>query len=79
MRTVTRSELRRDGDVLEYAVEANSFARHMVRNIVGLLAEIGRGRLPASTAATLLEAGDRRLAPAPAPPQGLCLEWVRYP
>ena len=79
VRTVTRSELRRADEVLEYVVEANSFARHMVRNVVGLLVEIGRGRLPASTAATLLEACDRRLAPAPAPPQGLCLEWVRYP
>ena len=78
-REVTRSELRRDGEILEYLIEANSFARHMVRNIVGLLVEIGRGRLPSTTAAALLEARDRRLAPAPAPPQGLCLEWVRYP
>lgn len=79
VRVVTRSELRRFDDLLEYVVEANSFARHMVRNVVGLLVEIGRGRLPASAAGTLLEARDRRLAPAPAPPQGLCLEWVRYP
>ena len=79
VRDVTRSELRRDGEVVEYAVEANSFARHLVRNLVGLLVEIGRGRLPASAAAALLEARDRRLAPSPAPPQGLCLEWVRYP
>ena len=37
-----------------------------------LLVEIGRGRLPVSSAATLLEAGDR-CPLLPAPPQGLCL------
>jgi tRNA pseudouridine38-40 synthase len=79
VRIVSRSELHRDEEILEYVIEANSFARHMVRNIVGLVVEIGRGRLPASTVAALLEACDRRLAPAPAPPLGLCLEWVRYP
>jgi tRNA pseudouridine38-40 synthase len=51
----------------------------MVRNIVGLLVEIGRGRLPVAAMADLLAARDRRLAPPPAPPHGLCLEWVRYP
>jgi len=79
VRDVTRSELQRDGQLLDYVIEANSFARHMVRNIVGLLVEIGRCRLPSTVVAELLEARDRRLAPAPAPPQGLCLEWVRYP
>ena len=79
VREVTRSELCRDGEVVEYAIEANSFARHMVRNVVGLLVEVGRGRLPSMTAGALLEARDRRIAPPPAPPQGLCLEWVRYP
>lgn len=79
VREVTRSELRREGEILEYVIEANSFARHMVRNIVGLLVEIGRGRLPSTVATVLLDARDRRIAPAPAPPLGLCLEWVRYP
>lgn len=79
VRRVTRSELAATGDVLSYAIEANSFARHMVRNLVGLLVEIGRGRSAPAAMAELLAARDRRLAPAPAPPHGLCLEWVRYP
>jgi tRNA pseudouridine38-40 synthase len=78
VRTVRRSELGRDGALLGYAIEANSFARHMVRNLVGLLVEIGRGRRPVGAMDELLAARDRRLAPAPAPPHGLCLEWVRY-
>lgn len=79
VRTVQRSELSSSGPILVYAIEANSFARHMVRNIVGLLVEIGRGRRPRAAMSELLAARDRRLAPAPAPPHGLCLEWVRYP
>jgi len=79
VRRVQRSAIVRDGALVVYAIEANSFARHMVRNIVGLLVEIGRGRLPVAAMADVLAARDRRLAPAPAPPHGLCLEWVRYP
>jgi len=79
VRIVSHSAIARAGDVVTYTIAANSFARHMVRNIVGLLVEIGRGRMPVATVAELLAARERRLAPAPAPPQGLCLEWVRYP
>ena len=79
VRRVSRSEVARDGGLVSYAIEANSFARHMVRNIVGQLVAIGRGRARVAALAELLAARDRRLAPAPAPPQGLCLEWVRYP
>jgi len=78
VRRVTRSEVTRAGDVITFAIEANSFARHMVRNLVGQLVEIGRGRVPVAAMAALLAARDRRIAPAPAPPQGLCLEWIRY-
>jgi tRNA pseudouridine38-40 synthase len=79
VRSVRRSEIARDGEVVSYAIEANSFARHMVRNIVGQLVEVGRGKASVAAMASLLAARDRRLAPAPAPPHGLCLEWVRYP
>jgi len=79
VRTVARSEVRADGPLVGYAIEANSFARHMVRNLVGQLVEIGRGRARPDAMRGLLEARDRRLAPPPAPPQGLFLEWVRYP
>jgi tRNA pseudouridine38-40 synthase len=79
VRRVTRSEVGQDDEVVTFDVAANSFARHMVRNIVGQLVEIGRGRAPVAAMGELLAACDRRLAPAPAPPHGLCLEWVRYP
>jgi tRNA pseudouridine38-40 synthase len=47
--------------------------------MVGTLVEIGRGRWPPERAAEILASGDRRLAGPTAPPQGLCLQWVRYP
>ncbi|HZR79661.1 MAG TPA: tRNA pseudouridine(38-40) synthase TruA [Candidatus Binatia bacterium] len=79
IRHVFASGVERAGDVVTYRVEANAFARHMVRNLVGELVEIGRGRRGPESIAALLAARDRRLAAAPAPPHGLVLEWVRYP
>jgi tRNA pseudouridine38-40 synthase len=73
-----RSEIARDGPLVTYWIEANAFARLMVRNIVGQLVEIGAGRASVEHMQELLESRDRRLAAPPAPPQGLFLEWVAY-
>ena len=78
VRTVERSVVDRDGALLCYRVVANAFVRHMVRNIVGQLVQIGQGRSPAAGMAELLAARDRARAAATAPPQGLFLEWVQY-
>jgi tRNA pseudouridine38-40 synthase len=78
VRRVERSAVERAGDVVTYAIEGNAFARHMVRNIVGELVAIGRGRREPGAIDRLLAARDRRLAAPTAPPQGLFLEWVRY-
>jgi tRNA pseudouridine38-40 synthase len=51
----------------------------MVRNLVGTLAEIGRGELPATAAASLLAGRDRTAAGVAAPPAGLTLVDVAYP
>jgi tRNA pseudouridine38-40 synthase len=77
VRRVLRSELERRGDLLAYAIEATAFLRHMVRNIVGTLVEVGSGRRDADLTA-LLAARDRTQAAATAPPHGLCLAEVCY-
>lgn len=59
-------------------VEGPGFLKHMVRNIVGALTEVGLGRRPEEWIGELLEKRDRRLAARTAPARGLCLEWVRY-
>jgi tRNA pseudouridine38-40 synthase len=78
VRRVLASTLARDGDLLVYRIEANAFLKHMVRNIVGTLVEVGRGERPTDAMTTLLAGRDRTRAGATAPPHGLTLVAVRY-
>jgi tRNA pseudouridine38-40 synthase len=89
VRTVFHSEWRvlpneweRDSSraqVLEFEIRANGFLPHMVRNIVGSLVAVGRGLRSVEWFAAVLAERDRRLAEAPAPPNGLVLWSVKYP
>ncbi len=66
------------GKFIKISLEADAFLRHMVRNIVGTLVEIGRGeRLPEDMQA-ILDARDRRAAGPTAPAKGLFLEKIYY-
>ncbi|HVX30529.1 MAG TPA: tRNA pseudouridine synthase A, partial [Nitrolancea sp.] len=67
------------GTIVEFEIRANGFLPHMVRNIVGNLCKVGSGRATPEWFAEALEWRDRRLAEAPAPPQGLVLWSVEYP
>jgi tRNA pseudouridine38-40 synthase len=58
--------------------EANGFLRHMVRNIVGTLVEVGRGKLSKEEFSATVAARDRKQAGMTAPARGLCLAEVRY-
>jgi tRNA pseudouridine38-40 synthase len=77
-RTIFRSAIRQEEDFLLYDVEARSFLRHMVRNIVGTLVDVGRGALSVEDFADILAARDRTRAGLNAPPQGLFLVEVKY-
>lgn len=78
-RTIHRLDVREGPDgQLVMAIEGNGFLRHMVRNIVGTLVEIGLGRRPATAMAEILASRDRARAGRTAPPQGLFLIDVRY-
>jgi tRNA pseudouridine38-40 synthase len=82
VRTVTDIQVRRcSGDPPEriaIEIESNGFLYNMVRNIVGTLVEVGRGKRPPSWVAEVLAARDRRVAGMTAPPQGLFLVSVEY-
>ena len=58
---------------------ANAFLHHMVRNIAGVLMEIGAGRQAVDWTAHLLKVKDRSQAAATAAPYGLYLGAVFYP
>lgn len=66
------------GNFIKITVEANGFLRHMVRNIAGTLAEIGRGRISADRMNEILLARDRKCAGPTAPGNGLFLEQITY-
>jgi len=64
--------------MLIYEVRGSGFLHHMVRNIVGTLVEVGRGRLTPADIPRILEARHRTLAGPTAPAQGLCLVKIEY-
>lgn len=78
VRTVTRSELRRSGDELEYTIESAGFLRYMVRTIVGTLLEVGRGRLAPADIEDIFRRRDRSRAGATAAAKGLTLISIDY-
>jgi len=63
---------------LQMTLTANRFLRYMVRNIVGLLVEIGQGKKDADAIFPILAGKDRTLAGRTAPPHGLFLMEVFY-
>ena len=67
-----------DGRQIGIEVEGDGFLYNMVRNIVGSLVEVGVGRWPPEKLDVVMEARDRRAAGPIAPPNGLCLVWIKY-
>lgn len=77
-RQLWRAQVQRRDDELVFLFEGNGFLRHMVRNMVGALVDVGRGRRPPDFIQELLASKDRTLAGRSAAPQGLCLDEVFY-
>ncbi|OHX35206.1 tRNA pseudouridine(38-40) synthase TruA [Methylomonas sp. LWB] len=69
----------RDGDKVVIDLCANAFLHHMVRNIAGVLIDIGGGKQPEDWTLHLLGIKDRAQAASTAPPHGLHLAGVFYP
>lgn len=67
-----------EGGVVSLDFRGDGFLRHMVRNIVGSVVQVGLGRRPARWMADVLDGRDRRRAGPTAPPEGLFLVSVRY-
>jgi tRNA pseudouridine38-40 synthase len=78
VRNVYMNSLDQRGDLLVYTIEATAFLRHMVRNIVGTLVEVGQGLRTPQAFKELLKARDRTKAGITAPAHGLYLVEVKY-
>ncbi|MCP1065435.1 tRNA pseudouridine(38-40) synthase TruA [Serratia symbiotica] len=78
-RKVKHIKVTRQGEYIVVDIKANAFVHHMVRNIVGSLIEIGRGKRNENWLAELLALRDRNLAAATARAEGLYLISVDYP
>jgi tRNA pseudouridine38-40 synthase len=66
------------GELLRFDIRATSFCHQMVRSVVAVLVEVGKGRMKPSDVPRLLASPDRSGAKTPAPPHGLCLMRVDY-
>jgi tRNA pseudouridine38-40 synthase len=78
VRTIFCSRLTKEGDRLIYRVTGSGFLKHMVRNIVGVLLEIGKGNLDRAGVLARLQPGCA-IPPGPtAPARGLFLISVEY-
>ena len=78
VRRIFSSSLERSGDRLIYRVRGSGFLKHMVRNVVGVLLEAGKGNVTRDDLLRRLEPGCK-IPPGPtAPARGLFLVSVEY-
>jgi tRNA pseudouridine38-40 synthase len=79
VREISHIAVSRRDHWLTLDVTANAFLQHMVRNITGTLATVGRGEQEIDWITTVLESRDRKAGGIAAPPHGLTLVGVDYP
>ncbi|MDF1495177.1 tRNA pseudouridine(38-40) synthase TruA [Caproiciproducens sp. CPB-2] len=77
-RTVTKAEVKREGDLVTFTVAADGFLYNMVRIMVGTLLRVAQGKLEPRDVERILEEKNRNAAGPTAPPYGLFLNRVFY-
>jgi tRNA pseudouridine38-40 synthase len=78
VRTLTRCDLKRSGQMLTVTIEGDGFLYKMCRGIVGTLVQVGLGKFPPGEVSTMLAQRDRQIAGMTAPAHGLVLWKVFY-
>jgi tRNA pseudouridine38-40 synthase len=78
IRTLHALEIERAGERIDFVLRANAFLHHMVRNIVGTLIYVGKGRHSPERVREVLLSKDRSKAAPTFGPEGLYLEKIDY-
>lgn len=78
-RNIYNLQVKRQDDFVILTVKANAFLHHMVRNIVGALIEVGKGKQKPEWIQQVLTARNRQAASRTAAANGLYLVKVDYP
>ena len=78
VRTVNKLSAKRDGDIIEFEINANAYLYNMVRIISGTLLYVGIGRIKTEDIPDIIKSLDRERAGITAGPQGLYLKEVLY-
>ncbi len=78
IRTVKSLKISKNSNSFTIDISADGFLHNMVRRIVGLLVEAGRGKIKPERVGEILESKDRALGGPTAPAKGLCLIHVDY-
>lgn len=78
VRTLSSIAIHSRGDRVDFVLRANAFLHHMVRNIVGALVYVGKGKRSPAWMGDLLASGDRAQGAPTFGPEGLYLERVEY-
>ena len=78
VRTIHEFRVETTLDRIDFIVRANAFLHHMVRNMVGTLVYVGKGKHPPQWVHELLHSKDRSKSAPTFGPEGLYLEKVEY-
>lgn len=78
VREVLDTLVARDGDVLDFEVEARAFLPRQVRRMAGALVQVGTSAITTDDLISMIDLGPDNLSAPALPPQGLCLLKVTY-
>ncbi|CAM5209158.1 tRNA pseudouridine(38-40) synthase TruA [Oligella ureolytica] len=79
IRTIHHLTVQKQGNLFVFSIKGNAFLHHMVRNIVGCLVYVGKGKYKPEYMAELLELRDRKYAAPTFMADGLYLSHIHYP
>jgi len=78
IRTIHAFQIEQRADTIHFVIRANAFLHHMVRNLVGTLVYVGKGKHPPQWVHQIMQSKDRANAAPTLGPEGLYLERIEY-